>query len=108
MSRVVEWPLDGGETIRVEVADEDLGPERVGRSPVGVVGETLEHGLRRLRPAISAVVGQMRDAGAPDRVTVRFGVKVTVAAGAVIAKSGGEANFEISVEWARPTQAGDG
>lgn len=100
--RVVEWPLDGGGTVLVEVAEEDLGPERVGRGTAVVLeaGETLQAALRRIGPALGAVVQQVRDAAVtPDRVTVKFGVKLTMAAGAVIAKSGAEANFEIGVEW---------
>lgn len=106
LSRVIEWPLDGGEVVLVEVADDNTGLERVGRDTAAgyAAGETLQSALRRVQPAVTALVENVRDAaGAADRVTVRFGVKLTVAAGAVIAKTSGEANFEISVEWTGPT-----
>ncbi len=106
LSRVVEWPLDGGDVVLVEVADEDMGLERVGRGAavVAEARETLQDALRRTRPAVQAVLDQVRKAAdPPDKVTLTFGIKLSVAAGAIIARSSGEANFEISVEWTRPS-----
>jgi hypothetical protein len=102
---VVEMPLDGGGSLRAEVAEDDLpAVERVGR-PGQVVhrgAETLQDALGRLRPAIAAVVDHVRDmAEPPDRITLEFGIKVTGEAGLVVAKAAIEASFTVSVEWSR-------
>ncbi|MET8676756.1 CU044_2847 family protein [Streptomyces sp. NPDC004647] len=69
---------------------------------VQTASETLQTALVRMRPAIEAVVGQVRGLAAPpDRVSVQFGIKITAEAGAVIAKAATEANFTVSAEWAR-------
>jgi hypothetical protein len=101
---VVELPLDGGEVVFVEVAEEDAaGLERVGR-PATVLreaSETLENALRRTRPAVQAVLNELRQtAQPPDRITLTFGIKVTAAAGVVVAQASSEGNFEVTVEWA--------
>ncbi|MFI0479660.1 CU044_2847 family protein [Actinomadura sp. 9N215] len=72
----------------------------LGTRAVHDASETLQDALRRSMPAVQAVLGQMREiAEPPDRVTVKFGIKVTAAAGVVIAQAGSEANFVVSVEW---------
>ena len=105
MPHVVPLPLDDGEVVFVEVDDvEGDRMERVGRGTAAVrdAAETLQDALRRTGPAVLAVVRQMRDlAEPPDKVTLKFGIKVTAAAGVVIARAGGEANFEVGVEWNR-------
>lgn len=101
MPHVVELPLDDGEVVLVEVDDaESAQLERVGRTATAVYDatETLQDALRRTKPAVQAVVRQMREL-APDKITLKFGVKLTAAAGVVIAHAASEANFEVSVEW---------
>lgn len=102
MSTVVEMPLEDGSTVLVEVTDDEQRLQRVGR--VGTVvretAETLEEALRRVKPAIAAVVGEVRElASPPDKVRLEFGVKLTAEAGVVIAKAATEANFKLSLEW---------
>jgi hypothetical protein len=102
VATVVEMPLEDGSTILVEVSDDEQRLERVGR--IGTVvrnsAETLEEALRRVRPAVTAVLNQARSlASPPDKVKVEFGVKLTAEAGVVIAKATTEANFKLSLEW---------
>jgi hypothetical protein len=101
---VFPLPLDDGEIVLVEVRDADgSAPERVGRTgPAIHATETLQDALRRTRPALQAVVTQMRGLDEPpDRVTLKFGITLTAAAGVVIAHASSEANFEVRVEWNR-------
>src|SRR5262249_1255631 len=93
--------------VLVEVADEDVGLERVGRGATVVreAGQTLQDALRRTKPAVQAVLKQVREAAdPPDKVTLKFGIKLSVSGGAIIAKSSGEANFEVSIEWTKPPE----
>lgn len=102
MATVVEMPLEDGSTILVEVADDERRLQRVGRDGAIVrnAAETLEEALRRVKPAIIAVFGQVRDlATPPDTVKIQFGVKLTAEAGVVIARATSEANFTLSLEW---------
>ena len=102
MATVVEMPLEDGSTILVEVSEDEQRLQRVGRAGTVVreATETLEEALRRVRPAVTAVLKQVRDlATPPDKVTVEFGVKLTAEAGVVIAKAASEANFKLSLEW---------
>lgn len=104
MFEVFPLPLDGGEVVLVEVHDtESSRPERVGRvAPAIQATETLQDALRRTRPALHAVVTQMRGLDEPpDKVVLTFGIKLTAAAGVVIAHATSEANFEVRVEWNR-------
>lgn len=106
MATVVEMPLEDGSTILVEVTDDEQRLQRVG---VGTVvrdtTETLEGALRRVKPAVTAVLGQMRAlATPPEKVRLQFGVKLTAEAGVVIARATTEANFTLSLEWTMPPE----
>ncbi|SCF37420.1 hypothetical protein GA0074696_5006 [Micromonospora purpureochromogenes] len=107
MSQLVEFPLDGGGAIRVEIGDEE------GVVPVGRAGEvvaraqqTLESALAQLRPVTDAVLRNLRDAAEPpDRVCVEFGVKLAAKGGLVVASGTSEANLKVQLEWNRADPA---
>ncbi|SCG71549.1 CU044_2847 family protein [Micromonospora coxensis] len=104
MSQLVEFPLEGGGAIRVEVSDEE-GVTPVGRAGDAVTRahETWESVLDRLRPLTAGVLRTVRDAAEPpDRVCVEFGVKLTAKAGLVVASGTSEANLKVQLEWNRP------
>lgn len=101
MIQIAAMPLDDGSTVLVEVAD-DTGIERVGRADTVVreASETLQEALARVRPAATAVLRSVREmTQPPDTVKLEFGVKLTAEAGVVVARTSGEANFKITVEW---------
>jgi len=101
MKQLLEYPLEDGGTIWVEVAQ----PERGGLVPAARPGEvvaraqqTLEDALSRLKPMAKAIVHQF-DELAPDEVEVEFGVKLSAEAGAILAAAGAEANYNIKLVW---------
>lgn len=104
MKRVVEFPLEGGGAalIEVEAADRS-GPVMRGAAPATAVEKsaaTLEAAVAAARPVAAAVVGQFRDlVDGASSVRVKFGLKFSAEAGAIIASAGSEANFEIEVKW---------
>ena len=62
--------------------------------------QTLEAAVAAAKPVASAVVRQFRDlVDGTNSVRVKFGLKFSAEAGAIIASAGSEANFEIEVEW---------
>lgn len=103
MTRVVEVSLGDGAIIFVEVPGDDSGlPERVGRTADLVRGaaESLDQALNRIKPAITTMLRGVRDLPQPpDHVEVEFGIKVTTEAGVVVARTAGEANFAIRLQW---------
>lgn len=101
MKRVVELPIEGGEPVPVEVEVTGEGPVRAGRDGArGVLPETLQAGLDRIRPVAGAFVEKFRDLpGKPDEVALKFGVTVSGEAGLVIAHTSTGASFEVTMTW---------
>jgi hypothetical protein len=77
---------------------------RGGRTGAAVVeaGESLDHVVGRLGPAIKGIVSELREAADwPDEVEVEFAVKISADSNVIIARAGGEANFRIALRWSR-------
>ena len=108
MGRLVSFPLDHGDVILVEVADDeepDGAPVFRGIDGGGMV-EQAEHSFQeaiaRIRPAAQTLVTQLRSiADAPDEMLIRFGLDLHAKAGAFIAEAGADANFVIELSWHR-------
>lgn len=109
MKRLVEYRIgpEGTQTVVVEVDEpiEGAGEERAGvlswKSPKAV-SEDLEASFDRITPAADLLMAKLRGlAERPDEATIEFGVKLTAAAGAVLASAGVEANFNVTLTWRR-------
>ena len=101
MQEFVRFPLADGGSVVVEVEGEP-GLEQAS-APSGVLREattTFEHALSEVRAAASAALAQFRDLG-PDEVELKFGVKLDAQAGAVIARTGLQGQFEVKLKWLR-------
>ncbi|WP_410644211.1 CU044_2847 family protein [Amycolatopsis sp. lyj-346] len=101
MQEFVRFPLAGGGSVVVEVEGEP-GLEHAA-APSGVLRKattTFEHALGEVRAAASAALAQFRDLG-PDEVELKFGVKLDAQAGAVIARTGLQGQFEVKLKWLR-------
>jgi hypothetical protein len=91
-------------TVKFDIDDVDLtivGPERVSRKGQTLVAEldmSLEQALASTRPAAQAVLDAFRSLS-PDHVSIEFGLRLDVSAGAVIAKAGIEAHFTVTLDW---------
>ncbi len=104
MTQLLDLELEQGGSILVEVEEPARGPVTRGRQADAVTkaGETLEQVLGQLGPALKGIVSQLR-AGAdwPDQVQVEFGVRLSTDANVIVVRTGGEANFKISLVWSR-------
>lgn len=101
----VRFPLTGGGSVVVEVEVEP-GLERASL-PSGALRKaatTFEHALSEVRTAAGAALAQFRDLG-PDEVELKFGVKLDAQAGAVIARTGLQGQFEVKLKWIRDDAA---
>ena len=101
MPDFVRFPLADGGSVLVEVEVEP-GLERAS-APSGVLRKattTFEHALGEVRAAAGAALAQFRGLG-PDEVELKFGVKLDAQAGAVIARTGLQGQFEVKLKWVR-------
>lgn len=104
--RVMEFKMDDGTPVYVEVAQADgYDAERVSRG-----GESVQRGfieaetrftetISRVKPAAEYVLNAFREMNAPDQITLDFGVKFNAKAGAVLASVDSEATFKVSLMW---------
>ena len=105
MKRLVEFPLEDGSTILVEVDEPESagGTARVARGDnktVAKANQTFEKALDKIKPTANAVISKLRDlTHSPDEITVEFGLKLSAEAGAVLAAAGIEANYKVTLTW---------
>ncbi len=115
---MVEFPLESGGSIVVMTAapsgrpDRDQGADVTrgwGAASLADAPTVLERAessfeaaLRHVRPVAAAVLDAMRGGvDAPDEVQVEFGLQLSAEAGAVIATTGVQANFRVTLAWRR-------
>ena len=99
MVRLVEFPLEDGGTVLVEVAAADEGPTRAGVGDViKKASETFEKSLAVLEPVGRALVQRLRGLS-PQEVSIEFGVKLSGEKGLIIARGAAEASFTVKLTW---------
>lgn len=109
MKYLTEFHLETGGTVIVEV-DEPLNEGRavqVSRSGdvMQKAQKTLEEAVDKIKPAAEIILQRLKSLDLrPDEIAIEFGVKMSAEAGAFIASTAGEANFQISMKWGK----GDG
>lgn len=93
-SQVATYRVDDATTVTFEIDPPEgfrpAGPEEV----LGRVGEAVG-------PAVDAakvVLDKVKEAR-PDRVELRFGIKVSGSANWLVARAAGEGNFEVALTW---------
>jgi hypothetical protein len=99
MAAVVSYALDDGTVVRFEIEPS------VGFRPAGpdeIAGRIQE----AVAPAVEGarvVLARVREV-APDKIEVKFGIKVSGTANWLIAKVATEGNFDITLTWTpKPT-----
>jgi hypothetical protein len=109
MADLVEFKLEDGSSVLIETESVSSGAVTRGRrftETFVTADKTFEQAFDRLRPATAAIIEKFRSmAQQPEEIEIEFGVSVNVEAGAIIAKTSGEANFRIVLRW---TKAGHG
>ena len=102
MNELLRWETDDGPVI-IEVDSRDPGFSSVSRKPgeeiIDVKGR-FEGTLDNVRSAAVSALRTFRDKSLdPDEVSLEFGVKFNATAGAVIAKTSGEAHLTVKLVW---------
>lgn len=105
MKRLIEFPLDAGGNILVEVDGIEPTTRVRGGAPMEVAEkarQTFESSLERIKPAAAAIISKLREmSDQPEQVSVEFGIKLSAEAGVVLATTGVEANFKVTLLWKR-------
>lgn len=105
MTDLVRFTTDFGEGVVVEVeeSDHEAGLVRASRRPGEVVLEsTKSFGeiASVIQPVANRLIQSIRAVDVkPEEVEITFGLKLTFSAGAVIASTSGEGNFQIRLKW---------
>lgn len=104
VKRLVTFPLEDGSSIEVEVEQPESksGTGRIGREDelMQKAHLTFEAALEKVKPIAGIIVDKLRSMNQPaDEVEVKFGIKMSAAAGAIIAAASVEGNYEITLKW---------
>lgn len=113
MKQLIEFPLEDGGTILVQV--DEPAPEGgvVKASRAGDVlkkaSQTFESALDKIKPAAGAIIAKLRGlADPPDEIEVEFGLTLNAEAGAFVAVAGAEANYTVKLTWKREDREEEG
>jgi len=111
MKRLVEFPLDEGGSVLVEVDEPPPGPvmRGIGKDQSTLVekaDKTFEDATAAVTPAARSLIARLRSVDdPPDEVGLEFGVQLSAQTGAFIASAAAQANFRVSMTWRRgPSQ----
>ncbi|MEU4493465.1 CU044_2847 family protein [Streptomyces sp. NPDC023998] len=110
MSELMRWDSDEGPVV-VEVDSRDPGFRSVARRGEGEVHDVegrFESALNNVRGAAVSALRTFRDEALhPDEITLEFGVKLSAAAGAVIAKTTAEGHLIVKLTWSQGASQGE-
>lgn len=98
-TRLVTLKLSGGREVKAEVEEiPGEGPTKVSLSGPGAID--FRAALNDLTASADDLLHSIEQiAQPPDSVELSFGVKLSAAAGVVLAKASGEANFTVKMSW---------
>jgi len=104
MKRLVEFPLQEGGSVVVEVDEPDMGGTvRAARGDViEQTKVTVEDAINKVLPAARSVVEKLQSMR-PNEIEVTFGISLSFKAGAFIT-AGTDANFGVTVRWTGITE----
>jgi hypothetical protein len=105
MKKLVEFPMEDGSTILVEVDEPGIGGGtlRSGRSVEMVerASVTYEQAVGKIQPAAVSIVSRMRQLPEPPtEISVELGISLSAEAGAFIASASTQAHLVLTLTWA--------
>ncbi|HET7327067.1 MAG TPA: CU044_2847 family protein [Nocardioidaceae bacterium] len=105
MRRLVEFPLQDGGSVLVQVAEDGAGGGELTRGwgerrVVEQAQQSFDEAVDRVQPAVRALLARLRAlADTPEEIQVEFGVQLSAEAGAFVAAASATANFRVSMTW---------
>jgi hypothetical protein len=109
VKRIVEFPLESGGFVLVEVDEPAPTDDRIslGDEVTQKARQTFESTLEKVKPVANAIMTKVRSLNEPaDEVEVKFGIKMSAELGAVIASGSAEVNYELTLKWQRKSNDG--
>ena len=116
--RLVEFPLEDGGSVLVQVEDGatagGYGGGEVTRSwgdreqrVVAQAQQSFEQAVGRVQPAVQALVRRLRSvAESPEEIKVDFGLELSAEVGAFVTGASATGNFTVSMTWRPGPDAG--
>jgi hypothetical protein len=107
VKRLVEFSLEQGGSVLVEIDEPPAGPvtRGLGKDHSALVeqaGKTFEDATAMITPAARSLIARLRSIDdPPDEVGIEFGVQLSAQSGAFVASVAAEANFKVSMTWRR-------
>jgi hypothetical protein len=105
--QLVEFPLQDGGTVLVEVDDGSVGEVTRGWGDrdmrvVEHAQQSFEQAISRVQPAVQGLLSQLRSlAETPEEIQVEFGLQLSAEVGAFVAGASTTGNFKVSMTWRR-------
>ena len=104
MNRTIEFQLEDGDSVFVEIIDHEMevGMEKVAQKKeiISKAEISFEAALDRIKPIANIVINKLREMKkSVDEIEVQFGLKMNAKAGVVVASTGLEANYNIKLKW---------
>jgi Trypsin-co-occurring domain 1 len=112
VKRLVEFPLDQGGSVLVEVDETTAGPTMrgIGKDHSALVEQadkTFDQATAAVTPAARSLIARLRSIDDQlDEIGIEFGVQLSAQTGAFIASVAAQANFSVSMTWRRHGAAG--
>ena len=103
--QLVEFELEDGSKFLVEVEEpEDTSSIEKAALPSGKeiakARQTFSEAIDNIKPVVASLSNKFKDLG-PKEMEVKFGVKLSADAGAILTSVGGEVAFEVTVKWSQ-------
>jgi hypothetical protein len=114
VSQLVQFPLEDGSTILVQVAESpSKSPAPVTRGTRTTADQvtekaatSFESSLERVRPITTTLIERLRSIeDSPDEIQVEFGIDLHAELGAFVASASTDANFKLSLTWRHDERA---
>lgn len=106
MNRLVEFPLEEGGSILVEVAVTEPEGQIIKAGASGIedlphkAAISFESALDSIKPIASAIITKLNGIkNPPDEIAVEFGLSMKANANAVLTKVGADANLKVNLKW---------
>ena len=102
MTRVVEYELEPGKQVYVEVDDPTPeGLRKAARAETSKAERSLDEALESVMPVAERVLARAQKlAAAPSGIELELGIKFNAKAGAVLASTALEGNIRLKLTWA--------
>lgn len=101
---LAEFALEDGTTILMEVPESSSsrGFERASKGGELAIKakKSFSEAMDQVKPVAETVMAKLRGLNQPaDEIEVKFNLKLSADAGAIITSVGGEASFEVTLKW---------